>query len=183
MNTKCQGVRKSLRHEQQKQLPLFVMPASTADIKTADIVSDSYLQSVLATSLDTRQQCMNLINLVEANAIAVSQTPSFEVHLDVSKQQRLLYSHLGHLRELNRNAILRVRNTKQTTAEARQEIDRLHLQLQNLYYEERHLRGDIAACDSYEYVRLAHLDWRWRLMAIAQSQIPTAAPDIRRRIP
>ena len=93
---------------------------------------------------------MNLINLVEANAIVASQTPSREAQLDLSKQQRLLYSHLGHLRELNRNAILKVRDTKQTTAEARQEIDRLHLQLQNLYYEERHLRGEITACDSYE---------------------------------
>lgn len=126
------------------------MPASTADIKTEDIVTDAYLQSVLATSLHTREQCMNLIDLVEANAIAASQNPSLDVQLDISKQQRLLYSYLGQLRELNRNAILKVRNTKQTTAEARQEIDRLHLQLQNLYYEERHLRGEIAACESYE---------------------------------
>lgn len=128
------------------------MPASTADTKTGDIVTDSYLQSVLATSLRTREQCMQLIDLVGANAIAASQVPSVEVQLDVSKQQRLLYSHLGQLRDLNRNAILKVRTTKQTTAEARQEIDRLHLQLQNLYYEERHLRGEIAACDSYESV-------------------------------
>lgn len=115
-------------------------------------MTDPYLQSVLATSLHTREQCMNLINLVEANAnaIAASQTHSSQVQLDVSKQQSLLYSHLGHLRELDRNAILKVRNTKQTTAEARQEVDRLHLQLQNLYYEERHLRGEIAACDAYE---------------------------------
>ena len=126
------------------------MPISTADLKTGDIVTDSYLQSVLATSLHTREQCMNLIDLVEGNAIAASQTPSAQVQLDVSKQQRRLYSYLGQLRELNRNAILKVRNTKQTTAEARQEIDRLHLQLQNLYYEERHLRGEIAACESYE---------------------------------
>lgn len=126
------------------------MPASTADTKTGDIVTDSYLQSVLATSLRTREQCMQLINLVGTNAIAASQVPSVEVQLDVSKQQRLLYSHLGQLRDLNRTAILKVRTTKQTTAEARQEIDRLHLQLQNLYYEERHLRGEIAACDSYE---------------------------------
>lgn len=134
----------------QQQPKLFIMPTSTADFKTGHIVTDLYLQSVLATSLDTREQCMNLIDLVEANAIVASQTPSVEAQLDVSKQQRLLYSHLGHLRELNRNAILKVRNTKQTTAEARQEIDRLHLQLQNLYYEERHLRGEITACDSYE---------------------------------
>lgn len=126
------------------------MPSSTPDFKTGHIVTDLYLQSVLATSLDTREQCMNLINLVEANAIVASGTPSSEIQLDLSKQQRLLYSHLGRLRELNRNAILKVRDTKQTTAEARQEIDRLHLQLQNLYYEERHLRGEITACDSYE---------------------------------
>lgn len=136
-------------HQQQPQI--FIMSASIADMKTGEIVTDSYLQSVLATSLHTREQCMNLINLVEANAIAASQTLSFELQLEVSKQQRLLYSHLGQLRELNRNAILKVRNTKQTTAEARQEIDRLHLQLQNLYYEERHLRGEIAACDSYDH--------------------------------
>ena len=134
----------------QQQLQLFTMPISTADVGTGDIVTDSYLQSVIATSLHTREQCMNLIDLVEANAIAASQKPSVAVQLDISKQQRLLFSHLGQLRELNRNAILKVRNTKQTTAEARQEIDRLHLQLQNLYYEERHLRGEIAACDSYE---------------------------------
>ena len=127
------------------------MPISSiTDIKTADIVTDPNLQSVLAISLHSREQCMSLIDLVEANAIIASQTPSVEVQLEVSKQQRLLYSYLGQLRELNRNAILKVRNTKQTTAEARQEIDRLHLQLQNLYYEERHLRGEIAACESYE---------------------------------
>ena len=47
--------------------------------------------------------------------------------------------------------MLGVRSTKQETAEARQEIDSLHLQLQNLYYEQRHLRGEIAACEEYEH--------------------------------
>jgi len=36
----------------------------------------------------------------------------------------------------------------------RQEVDKLHLQLQNLYYEQRHLQGEIAACESYEYVSI-----------------------------
>ena len=95
---------------------------------------------------------MNLVDVAEANAISASQPPSIDVQLGFSKQQKLLYSYLAELRGLNRNAINGVRNTKQVTAEARQEIDRLHLQLQNLYYEERHLRGEIAACESYEYV-------------------------------
>ena len=126
------------------------MPAADAEMGTGDIVTDQYLQSVLDASTHTRQQCMNLIDLSEASAISASQTPSLEVQLELSKQQKLLNSYISQLRELNRNAITKVRNTKQTTAEARQEIDRLHLQLQNLYYEERHLRGEIAACESYE---------------------------------
>lgn len=126
------------------------MPSAVTDMESSDIVTDPYLQSVLGTSIQTRQQCMKLIELSEGTAVAASQTPSFEDQLGLSKQQKLLYSYLSQLRGLNRNAIFKVRNTKQATAEARQEIDRLHLQLQNLYYEERHLRGEIAACESYE---------------------------------
>lgn len=120
----------------------------------SDIVEDPGLRNVLDTSARARQQSMNLVDLAEANAISVSQSPSLDIQLEFSKQQKLLYSYLAELRGLNRNAINGVRNTKQVTAEARQEIDRLHLHLQNLYYEERHLRGEIAACESYEYVRL-----------------------------
>ncbi|KAK3178269.1 hypothetical protein OEA41_000402 [Lepraria neglecta] len=121
------------------------MLAADAEMGIGDIVTDQYLQSVLDASTHTRQQCMNLIDLAEASAISALQTPPLEVQLELSKQQKLLNSYISQLRELNRNAITKVRNTKQTTAEARQEIDRLHLQLQNLYYEERHLRGEIAA--------------------------------------
>ena len=126
------------------------MPAVHVETDTSRIVTDPYLQSVLQTSTCTRQQCMNLIDLAEANAKSTPQTSPLEVQLELSKQQRLVHSYLGQLRGLNRNAIVQVRNIKQLTAEARQEIDRLHLQLQNLYYEERHLRGEIAACESYE---------------------------------
>lgn len=117
----------------------------------AEIVTDTFLQSVLETSTVTRQQCMTLLDHTAANPLTASQPPSQEAQIELSKQQKLLYSYLAQLRGLNRNAILGVRNTKQSTAEARQEIDRLHLQLQNLYYEQRHLRGEIAACESYEY--------------------------------
>ena len=126
------------------------MSAVDTGMSTNDIVTDPYLQSVLEASTHTRQQCTSLIDLAEANTISASRIPSLDVQLELSKQQRLVHSYLGQLRGLNRNAIAQVRNTKQLTAEARQEIDRLHLQLQNLYYEERHLRGEIAACESYE---------------------------------
>ncbi len=126
------------------------MSAVDTGMSTNNIVTDPYLQSVLEASTHTRQQCTSLIDLAEANTRAASKTSPLDVQLELSKQQRLVHSYLGQLRGLNRNAIAQVRNTKQLTAEARQEIDRLHLQLQNLYYEERHLRGEIAGCDSYE---------------------------------
>lgn len=142
------------------------------------IVIDPFLQSVLETATRTRQQCMDLIDYASAHAVSVSannvsttlqhQDPTTTTttaaatnaddddenmtttQRDLTKQQRTLYARLGELRSLNRNAILQVRETKQWTSEARQEIDRLHLHLQNLYYEERHLRGEIAGCESYE---------------------------------
>ena len=116
------------------------------------IVTDAYLQSVLETCAHTREQCMTLIDRIDANPLREGQEQPRETQLELSKQQKLLYSYLSQLRGLNRNAILKVRNTKQQTAEARQEIDRLHLHLQNLFYEEMHLRGEISTCEVYEFV-------------------------------
>lgn len=119
---------------------------------SGEIVRDQFLQSVLVASTLARQKCMDLIDLAEGSAIPESQTLPNDTRLQLSQQLRQLNGDLGSLRESSRESIFEVRATKQTTAEARQEIDRLHLQLQNLYYEERHLRGEISACESYEYV-------------------------------
>ncbi|KAI9818021.1 MAG: hypothetical protein M1827_000645 [Pycnora praestabilis] len=117
----------------------------------SDIVTDPFLQSVLSTSTLTRQQCIQLFDLASSHPISSDQQPSHSTQLEITKNQKLLYSYLAQLRGLNRDAILGVRHTKSVTAEARQEVDRLHLQLQNLYYEQRHLRGEIAACESYDH--------------------------------
>lgn len=121
-----------------------------ATMTPGDIVTDPFLRHVLDTSANADKECLQLLEIAEAHALSASHLPSSETQLELSKQSKLLYAYLSQLRGLNRNAILEVRNTKHVTAEARQEIDRLHLQLQNLYYEERHLRGEIAACESYE---------------------------------
>lgn len=118
-----------------------------------DIVTDPSLLPVLQISANAHTECQKLLALLDPTiATASSNPPSQETVLAISKQQKILYSLLAQLRGLNRDAVLRVRETKQVTAEARQEIDRLHLQLQNLYYEQKHLMGEIAACESYEFV-------------------------------
>lgn len=116
----------------------------------ADIVTDPFLQSVLQVSALTRQQCMTILDLLDAHPTSADNPTPSDLLLELSNEQKILYTYLAQLRGLNRDAILGVRQTKQATAEARQEIDRLHLHLQNLYYEQRHLRGEIHACESYE---------------------------------
>lgn len=146
-----------------------------------EIVTDPSLLPVLQTSAETREQCQKLLSLLNPTADASSSEPPENLALAVSRQQKQLFAVLAQLRGQNRDAIFGVRDTKQLTAEARQEIDRLHLQLQNLYYEQRHLTGEIAACESYEYVGGHGEMLRYRTNKV-QSQIPLAALDPRRRV-
>lgn len=124
------------------------MTTMTSTMTVRDIVADTSLLPVLHTSAEAHAECQKLLALVEP----VSHQKEDQAAAAVSKQQKILFALLAQLRGLNRDAILQVRDTKQATAEARQEVDRLHLQLQNLYYEQKHLMGEIAACESYEYV-------------------------------
>ncbi|TPX11235.1 uncharacterized protein E0L32_001053 [Thyridium curvatum] len=113
---------------------------------TDDIVTDPNLAAVLRVSQQARQQALELVDL-----IAKSESPSQEAISQLAKQQKLLTGSLSQLRGLHRAACFTARETKARTADARQEVDRLHLQLQNLNYEQRHLQGEIDACDSYDH--------------------------------
>ncbi|KAI0818060.1 hypothetical protein GGR55DRAFT_673890 [Xylaria sp. FL0064] len=115
-----------------------------------EIVTDPELASVLAASRDTRLQALSLVDQIAA--AGPLDATSAEAQLETSKQQKLLITNLAQLRGLHRAANFAARQTKAQTSEARQEVDRLHLQLQNLYYEQRHLQGEIAACESFESV-------------------------------
>jgi hypothetical protein len=116
-----------------------------------DIVTDPSLKLALETSRQTREQAVALLDLVSDTA---PTSPTHDFQLQISKQQKILLTYLAQLRGLHRDAHVGARETKALTAEARQEVDKLHLQLQNLYYEQRHLQGEISACESYEYVAL-----------------------------
>ncbi|OTB13997.1 hypothetical protein K445DRAFT_63537 [Daldinia sp. EC12] len=114
-----------------------------------EIVTDTNLSTVLDASRDTRLQALKLVDQIAA--AGPIETASPEAQLETSKQQKLLITNLAQLRGLHRAAYFGARQTKSQTSEARQEVDRLHLQLQNLYYEQRHLQGEIAACESYDH--------------------------------
>jgi THO complex subunit 5 len=80
---------------------------------------------------------------------SASPTPA---EIETSRLQSKLFAYSAQLKSLHRKSIMSVRATKQLTSDARSEIDRLNLQLQNLVYEQRHLRGEIRGCEEYEYV-------------------------------
>lgn len=115
-----------------------------------DIVTDQALRAALEVSAQTRQQAIDLLDIVSSHTPTYAAPPTHEFQIQISKQQKLLITYLAQLRGLHRDAHVGARETKAQTAEARQEVDKLHLQLQNLYYEQQHLQGEITACDTYE---------------------------------
>ncbi|KXT13064.1 hypothetical protein AC579_4915 [Pseudocercospora musae] len=116
---------------------------------STDLITDPTLLSVLAAAAESRRQCLEMLTFIEQNGASAYESDELNI------EQKKLASRLAILRGLNRNAVMSVRATKQETTEARQEIDSLHLTLQNLYYEQRHLRGEISACEDYDHKYLS----------------------------
>ncbi|KAK0657477.1 Fms-interacting protein-domain-containing protein [Cercophora newfieldiana] len=115
-------------------------------------ITDPALVAALETSRASCEQALALVDLVsQASAAAPNETLPLSALTEISKQQKLLTTNIAHLRGLHRSAHFRARETKGQTAEARHEVDVLHLQLQNLYYEQRHLKGEISACESFDH--------------------------------
>lgn len=113
-----------------------------------DLISDPALRPLLQTSQATLAQTTSVLTWLQGQPAA--EYPSLEVKLELAQQQKVVSAYLAKLRGQSRRAAFGARATKQETAEARQEVDRLLLQLQNLYYEQRHLMGEIGACEGYE---------------------------------
>ena len=122
-----------------------------------DQIQDPFLQSILRTVDSLREQTSALLDLVSqsrdrfsANGVPLVSTP------EVLGGQRKIADQVATLRTYNRHLARLARDTKATTGVSRAEVDRLHLGLQNLYYEQRHLVGEIAGCEEYShpYTRL-----------------------------
>ncbi|KAK3693552.1 Fms-interacting protein-domain-containing protein [Podospora appendiculata] len=120
-----------------------------------DTITDGSLAAVLEASKSAREQALAVIDhriQVSAASGGGGTAPlSLDAQSTISKQLKLLNTNLAHLRGLHRAAHFRARETKSQTADARHEVDVLHLQLQNLYYEQRHLEGEILGCESFEH--------------------------------
>lgn len=97
----------------------------------------------------TRLLCDQILSTMESSG---ATEPSEDDRISRSRTHKLLNALMTQLKGLHRTAIMSAREAKETTSEVRREVDRLHLQLQNLYYEQRHLRGEINACREFPCV-------------------------------
>lgn len=98
----------------------------------------------LAISQEMRQQVMDLLNNMKNGDI--------EGEGSIDNQRRYLLASIVALRAANRNAWLSSRTAKSRTNDTKQGIDRMNLELQGLFYEQRHLRTEIQICKATPYV-------------------------------
>lgn len=112
-------------------------------------VTDPSLCECLAVGERTRLLCHQILSTIEGNAVTELSEADRIIR---SRTNKLLNALMTQLKGLHRTAIMSAREAKETTSEVRREVDRLHLQLQNLYYEQRHLRGEINACREFPCV-------------------------------
>ncbi|TKX25349.1 hypothetical protein C1H76_2582 [Elsinoe australis] len=115
-----------------------------------NIITDADLLRVLATAQQTRAHCVSMLDFLQQHKQSAPE-PSQDDALELSRLQKRLTSHLSLLRGQHRQAIYSARASKGQTATAKSEIDSLHLQLQNLFYEQRHLLGEIQGCEEYPH--------------------------------
>ena len=116
------------------------------DLQT--IVTDPFLTSILRTSASARTSSLKLLRQ-RAQTTSASQTGDKDQ--ENIRAQKILLTHVGRLRGHNRDLARTVRDIKAHTAASKSEVDTLHLSLQNLYYESRHLAGEIAACEDFPH--------------------------------
>lgn len=113
-------------------------------------IQDPFLNSILGAAATLREQTSALLELVNKHYKSSSSgKESAIIPPDLHNRQADLSTGITELRNQNRHVAHLVRDTKATTSVSRAEVDRLHLGLQNLYYEERHLVGEIAGCEEY----------------------------------
>ncbi|KAH9482677.1 THO complex subunit 5-like protein [Psilocybe cubensis] len=106
-------------------------------------------------------------------------SPAFLTH-DTAAMHIRAMALIGRLKSLYRAANTATRCRKEETAEARQEMDQSHLNLQNLLYEKRHLEREIEKCRQfasiYQDIPLYTLE-EYNLLAPEQSRTEEILAD------
>ena len=96
---------------------------------------------------------VNQIKLIANRLVELKARPDLteQDQQQLSIDERKLLSLKIMLRGFNREMYLQNRAVKTSTSEAKADVDNLYLNLQNLKYEQQHLRSEIQDCRNYVY--------------------------------
>ncbi|XP_048853765.1 THO complex subunit 5 homolog isoform X2 [Brienomyrus brachyistius] len=108
-----------------------------------------------------KETCKSLARLMaEIQELKSAGAKDGSVEIEERRMQSCI--HFMTLKKLNRLAHMRLKKGRDQTHEAKQRVDALHLQLQNLLYEVMHLQKEISKClefkSKHEEIELVTLD-------------------------
>uniref|UniRef100_A0AAX7V079 THO complex 5 n=1 Tax=Astatotilapia calliptera TaxID=8154 RepID=A0AAX7V079_ASTCA len=92
-----------------------------------------------------KETCQSLANLM-SEIQELKANGAKDGCAEVEKKRMQSCIHFMNLKKLNRLAHMRLKKGRDQTHEAKQKVDVLHLQLQNLLYEVMHLQKEISKC-------------------------------------
>lgn len=129
---------------------LSTFPRYTLTMTLIPNTEDPIITETLALSDSLRLACHSLLDLLESTTkSSTSQEIDVETRTQRARHVKRLEAMLTQLKALHRAAFVATRESKERTARMRSEVDRLNLGLQNLWYESRHLRGEIVGCKDF----------------------------------
>lgn len=94
--------------------------------------------------------CAELLRLVDED-VESGQAESAKSTGDdpMSQLRRRILVELVELRSMNWEAQETVNAVKETTENEKQSLDKIQLDIQNIYYQHKHLRNEIDRCDDF----------------------------------
>jgi Fms-interacting protein/Thoc5 len=120
---------------------------------TATVQSSLPLPAITDPSILDVRNTVNQIRLLANQLLILFSKSSLndEEATQLANAQRKLQTLKIMLRGFNREVYLQNRAVKQATSESKVEVEGLYLGLQNLKYEQQHLRSEIQDCKNYMY--------------------------------
>lgn len=106
--------------------------------------------------------CTELLRLLEEEAGDSSLVTSGAGDDPLSQLRRKILVEMVELRTMNWEAQESVNAIKETTSREKQSVDKIQLDIQNIYYQHKHLRNEIDRCEDFrskhENIELVSLD-------------------------
>uniref|UniRef100_A0A3Q2WM94 THO complex 5 n=1 Tax=Haplochromis burtoni TaxID=8153 RepID=A0A3Q2WM94_HAPBU len=124
-----------------------------------------------------KETCQSLANLM-SEIQELKANGAKDGCAEVEKKRIQSCIHFMNLKKLNRLAHMRLKKGRDQTHEAKQKVDVLHLQLQNLLYEVMHLQKEISKCLEFKLfiLRFSEMSKHEEIDLVSEEEFYQEAP-------